>query len=59
MMGRLDSGQDKLFYSFNLDDHVPQDHLLRGIAQGGFGIYACAMPGVIWQPVDQETRTRV
>jgi len=30
MMGRLDSGQDKLFYSFNLD-HVPQSHLLRGI----------------------------
>lgn len=25
------SGQDKLFYSFNLDDHVPQSHLLRGI----------------------------
>src|SRR5471032_3689127 len=31
MMGRLDSGQDKLFYSFNLDNHVPQSHLLRGI----------------------------
>jgi transposase len=31
MMGRLDSGQDKLFYSFNLDSHVPQSHLLRGI----------------------------
>jgi hypothetical protein len=26
------SGEDKrLFYSFNLDDHVPSDHLLRGI----------------------------
>ena len=31
MMGRVDSGQDKLFYSFNLDNHVPQSHLLRGI----------------------------
>ncbi|MGF6543341.1 transposase [Paraburkholderia youngii] len=31
MMGRLDSGQNKLFYSFNLDNHVPQSHLLRGI----------------------------
>ena len=31
MMGRLDSGQDKLFYSFNLDNHVPQSHLLRCI----------------------------
>ncbi|MDR7009985.1 transposase [Paraburkholderia strydomiana] len=28
---RLDSGQDKLFYWFNLDNHVPQSHLLRGI----------------------------
>ena len=26
-------GQKKLFYSFNLDDHVPADHLLRGIDQ--------------------------
>jgi hypothetical protein len=33
MMGRLDSGQDKLFHSFNLDSHVPQTHLLRGIDQ--------------------------
>ena len=31
MMGRLDSGQDKLFYSFNLDNHVPREPLLRGI----------------------------
>jgi transposase-like protein len=31
MMGQLKSGQDKLFYSFNLDNHVPQSHLLRGI----------------------------
>jgi hypothetical protein len=31
MMGRLDTGQDKLFYSFNLDNHVPCEHLLRGI----------------------------
>ena len=31
MMGRLDSGQYKLFYSFNFDNHVPQSHLLRGI----------------------------
>jgi hypothetical protein len=30
-MGQLKSGQDKLFYSFNLDNHVPQSHLLRGI----------------------------
>lgn len=31
MMGHQTSGQKKLFYSFNLDDHVPADHLLRGI----------------------------
>lgn len=31
MMGRHSGGQDRLFYSFNLDDHVPSDHLLRGI----------------------------
>ncbi len=31
MMGCQDHSQDKLFYSFNLEDHVPQNHLLRGI----------------------------
>jgi transposase len=31
MMGQRAGAQDKLFYSFNLDDHVPRDHLLRGI----------------------------
>jgi transposase len=31
MMGQRGGMQDKLFYSFNLDDHVPRDHLLRGI----------------------------
>ena len=31
MMGQQGGTQDKFFYSFNLDDHVPQDHLLRGI----------------------------
>ena len=25
------SGQEQLFYTFNLDEHVPSDHLLRGI----------------------------
>src|SRR6266566_1504388 len=33
MMGRQCGGQKRLFYSFNLDDHVPPDHLLRGIDQ--------------------------
>ena len=33
MMGRQRSGHRQLFYSFNLDDHIPRDHLLRGIDQ--------------------------
>jgi transposase len=33
MMGRLDDRQQPLFYDFCLDDHVPQDHLLRQIAK--------------------------
>jgi hypothetical protein len=33
MMGRQSGGQKQLFYSFNLDDHVPLDHLLRGVDQ--------------------------
>jgi transposase len=31
MMGHQGNEQDELFYSFNLDDHVPRTHLLRGI----------------------------
>ena len=31
MMGQHSGEQDKLFYSFNLENHVPQNHLLRGI----------------------------
>lgn len=33
MMGSNDKPQDELFYSFNLDEVVPQDHLLRQIDQ--------------------------
>lgn len=33
MMGQRLEAQDKLFYSFSLDDHVPRNHLLRGIHQ--------------------------
>src|ERR1022692_4687308 len=33
MMGRQSGGHKQLFYSFNLDDHVASDHLLRGIDQ--------------------------
>jgi transposase len=31
MMGRLGRGRDKHFDSFNLGNHVPREHLLRGI----------------------------
>src|ERR1700686_1063194 len=31
MRGQRTGGQKPLFYSFKLDDHVPGDHLLRGI----------------------------
>jgi transposase len=31
MMGQHGGNRDRLFYSFNLDEHVPADHLLRGI----------------------------
>lgn len=31
MMGQRQSGQERLFYCFNLEEHVPQNHLLRGI----------------------------
>ena len=32
MMGRLNRDQRQLFYSFNLDEAVPVDHLVRKIA---------------------------
>ena len=31
MMGRQSGCQKQLFYSFNLEDHIPTAHLLRGI----------------------------
>jgi len=31
MMGQQSGKQKPLFYAFNLDEHVPADHLLRGI----------------------------
>ena len=32
MMGRLNHDQEQLFYSFQLDEAVPDDHLVRQIA---------------------------
>lgn len=31
MMGLRGGSQERLFYSFNLEDHVPSNHLLRAI----------------------------
>ena len=31
MMSHQSCGQSRLFYAFNLEDHVPANHLLRGI----------------------------
>ena len=33
MMGLQTGGPDQLFYAFNLEDHIPSNHLLRGINQ--------------------------
>ena len=35
MMGERHSGQSALFYEFDLERHVPVDHLLRSIDQVG------------------------
>ena len=32
-MGQSSGNQNRLFYSFNLEEHVPANHLLRGIAE--------------------------
>src|SRR5829696_6756322 len=45
MMGRLNRDQGQLFYSFRLDDAVPDDHLARGIA---------AMLDLSWARADLE-----
>ncbi len=31
MMGQQGGNQERLFYSFSLEEHVPADHLLRGV----------------------------
>ena len=50
MMGRQPGGQKQLFYSFNLDDHVPSDHLLRGIDQFLDLERVCTAPRPVLQP---------
>ena len=43
MMGQLNRNQGQLFYSFCLEEVVPTDHLVRGIA---------AVPGPVARPRD-------
>ena len=31
MMGHQATGREQLFYTFSMEDHVPDNHLLRGI----------------------------
>jgi transposase len=64
MMGRRGGAQDRLFYSFNLDDHVPRDHLLRGIEQvldlGGLHEHLAAFYSHTGRPsVDPELMIRM
>jgi hypothetical protein len=33
MMGSQGGAQERLFYSFSLEDQIPRDHLLRGIGR--------------------------
>jgi len=33
MMGFQSNSQERLFYAFNIESYVPQNHLLRGIDQ--------------------------
>jgi transposase len=64
MMGQLDSGQDKLFYSFNIDNHVPRTHLLRGIDRtldlGGLRQHLAPFYSPIGRPsIDPEPMIRM
>jgi hypothetical protein len=53
MMGQHSGNQDRLFYSFNLDDHVPANHLLRGIDNFlTWQIYAHTSPRFTATPAD-------
>jgi hypothetical protein len=47
MMGRLNHDQGPLFYSFRLDEAVPNDHLVREIA----GVLDLIWVHTSWQPI--------
>jgi hypothetical protein len=53
MMGQNSGNQNRLFYSFNLDDHVPANHLLRGSSISR--ICAPSSPRFIATPADHRS----
>ncbi len=59
MMGSNDKPQDELLYAFNLDEIVPQDHLLRDIDRNGESRAAIALANnnvrTAWAMVTQGT----
>ena len=46
MMGRQGAGQAPLFHAFNLEDHIPSDHLLRGIDRFSSGATTAASAAI-------------
>lgn len=64
MMGRLPGGQNAPFYEFSIDDHLPQDHLLRALDQfldvGELITYLQRYYSAIGRPsIDPELMVRV
>ncbi len=64
MMGQLPPGQNALFYEFSIDDHVPQDHLLRALDQfldfGELRTYLLPYYSAIGRPsIDPELMIRM
>jgi hypothetical protein len=47
MMGRLNHDQGQLFYSFSLEEVVPDDHLVRKIA----AVPTCRGSMPSWRPI--------
>ena len=67
MMGRLNRDQGQLFYSFNLEAAIPQDHQVRRIASvldlswvhGELAPHYSPMGRPSIDPVDADRRLRV
>ena len=64
MMGPRQEAQAALFYEFSLEDHVPQDHLLRSIERfvdlGGIRTYLAEFYSHTGRPsIDPELLIRM